>query len=579
MNLAHIDLANLVISPANMRAKHKGRDVADLIPSVRARGVLVPLLVRPNGTPDTYEIIAGRRRYFAAKALAPSSGEPIMLPCAIIEQGDDAAAVEASLLENVARLDADEVSQWETFARLIKEGRSAEDIAATFGIPDSVVRRVLALGNLVPRILALYRTGQLDAGTVRALTMATVQQQRAWLELFDSEQDHAPTGRNLKSWLFGGTSIPTSTALFDLAEYTAPIVADLFEDASYFSDSAQFWELQNLAIERKAETYLNDGWRDVEVLNNGRWFERWAFEKRSKTKGGRVYIAVSDGGAVEIHEGYLPRKEAERHARAESAKPASVRPELTVPLRRYVDLHRHTAVRTTLLDEPWLALRLMLAHAIAGSSLWTVQLERQRAEKAETRQSVIGSKADAAFAERRREAFKQLGLSPDTGAIVRGAGEGGVVPALGRLMQIDDVALLGLVPLVMGETLDAEGAAIEPVGTMLGLDMATVWHADEAFFSLLRDRGVLVAILTEVAGPVVASANADVPAKVLKSILRDHLLGQNGREKVEGWVPRWLRFPSSRYLDEAAGSEPSSLDDAEKPADVNESAEFETTDG
>ncbi|MER8583117.1 ParB N-terminal domain-containing protein [Mesorhizobium sp. M1423] len=44
-----------------------------------ARGVLVPLLVRPNGTPDTFEIVAGRRRYFAQKLSPTSAAKPI--PC------------------------------------------------------------------------------------------------------------------------------------------------------------------------------------------------------------------------------------------------------------------------------------------------------------------------------------------------------------------------------------------------------------------------------------------------------------------------------------------------------------------
>lgn len=183
MNLAHIELSQLVISPANMRAKKKNRDIADLIPSVRARGVLVPLLVRPNGAPDMYEIVAGRRRYFAAKAVSEETGETIALPCAIMAPGDDAAALEASLIENVARLDPDEVAQWETFARLIREGRSVEDIAAIFDIPEATVRRVLALGNLLPRILTLYRTEQIEAYTrlvARASRVFNSEQVAGW---------------------------------------------------------------------------------------------------------------------------------------------------------------------------------------------------------------------------------------------------------------------------------------------------------------------------------------------------------------------------------------------------------------
>ncbi|OWK18940.1 hypothetical protein AJ88_46590 [Mesorhizobium amorphae CCBAU 01583] len=101
-----------------MRHGKRAPDISDILPSVRARGVLVPLLVRPNGEPESFEIVAGRRRYFAAKSIADERGEEDPLPCAIMEDGDDADALEASLIENIARLDPDEVSQWETFSRL-----------------------------------------------------------------------------------------------------------------------------------------------------------------------------------------------------------------------------------------------------------------------------------------------------------------------------------------------------------------------------------------------------------------------------------------------------------------------------
>src|SRR5271165_3324424 len=115
MELGHIEFSKLSISALNMRHGKKAPDVSDILPSIRARGVLVPLLVRPNGSPDTFEIVAGRRRYFAAKAVADEQGEIAPLPCAVMEPGDDAAALEASLIENIARLDPDEMTQYETF--------------------------------------------------------------------------------------------------------------------------------------------------------------------------------------------------------------------------------------------------------------------------------------------------------------------------------------------------------------------------------------------------------------------------------------------------------------------------------
>jgi ParB family chromosome partitioning protein len=160
MRLDFIALDKLSVSKANMRHGRKVPDVSDILPTVRKRGVLQALLVRPNCAPDMFEIVAGSRRYHAARIVAEEragtgEAEPqdTMLPCAILDEGDDADAIEASMIENMVRLDTDEVTRWETFTRLVREGRSVEDIGLTFGLPDLMIRRALALGNLLPRIL------------------------------------------------------------------------------------------------------------------------------------------------------------------------------------------------------------------------------------------------------------------------------------------------------------------------------------------------------------------------------------------------------------------------------------------
>ena len=214
MKLDFIPLDRLSVSKTNMRHARRAPDVSDILPTVRSRGVLQPILVRlvtaaaapgvaeidagevPGAPPDRYEIVAGRRRFHAARLIAAeqaAAGDPSpepgisLLPCAILDIGDDAAAIEASMIENMARLDPDEVTQWENFTRLVKEGRAVCDIAATFGLPDLTVRRVLALGNLLPAIRTLYRKERIDAATVRHLTMASKSQQKAWLALAEDE--------------------------------------------------------------------------------------------------------------------------------------------------------------------------------------------------------------------------------------------------------------------------------------------------------------------------------------------------------------------------------------------------------
>ena len=151
MQLQHIEFSKLKISKTNMRYRDPAPDVSDILPSILTKGVLQPLIVRPED--DKFGVVAGRRRWFSLKAKREKLGEVDAPPCAIMEDGDDAEAIELSLLENVARRDPDPMREYETFVRLIKEGRTVDGIAATFGLTKTQVNQRLALGNLLPSSL------------------------------------------------------------------------------------------------------------------------------------------------------------------------------------------------------------------------------------------------------------------------------------------------------------------------------------------------------------------------------------------------------------------------------------------
>lgn len=573
MTLVFIAPDKLSVSRTNMRYGRKAPDVSDILPTVRKRGVIQTLLVRPNPFPSGvdgskeghFEIVAGARRFHAALIVAQETGEAEPLPCRILSETDDAAAIEASMIENLARLDADEVTQWATFTRLVKEGQTVDDIAATFGLPDLTIARVLALGNLLPRIRAAYAAEKIDRTTVRHLTLASKSQQRSWLALFDDPDSYVPTGHQLKSWLFGGQSIPSRFALFDLEGYKGATIADLFGDDRYFADADAFWTAQNAAIEARRTAYLEEGWSDVVIVPPSAPFHSWEYEKAAKRKGGRVYIDVRATGEVSFHEGYLTRKEAQRVARGEGSQPASIaRPEITSTMQTYIDLHRHAAVRAALLGHPGVALRLMVAHAIGGSHLWRVSPEPQPSRNDAVRESLETCRAETVFDERRRAILDVLGFSPEEPTIVGSdvpasngsdgdAAQGardprqGVAGIFHRLIELPDAIVMEIIIIVMGETLASGSAAVAAAGAHIGIDMADWWEADAVFFELVRDRHVLSRIVAEVAGETVASANAGEKAKVLKRIVADHLAGANGRTKVERWVPRWMAFPASTY--------------------------------
>lgn len=561
MQLTHIDLGKLSVSALNMRHGRRPPDVSDILPSIRARGVLVPLLVRPNGSPDNFEIVAGRRRYFAAKTVVDEQGEIAPLPCAVMEPGDDAAALEASIIENVARLDPDEMSQHECFVRLTKEGRSIAEIAGTFGITEIMVKRRLALGNLLPKIRDAYRNEEIDAETIRHLTLASKAQQKDWLAQFTDPEQQAPRGYQLKQWLFGGQSISTKVALFPVEDYPGQIVSDLFGEDSYFADANLFWQKQNEAIAAKRDALLGAGWGEVVVLEPGQHFQSWEHEKTPRKKGGKVFIAMSHRGEVEIHEGYLSRKESRRRTRnepadegdgvAEPVKPS--RPAMTKSMQNYLELHRHAVVRAALLAQPATALRLMVAHAAASSGHWQVKAEPQQARGKDIAASVAASPAQQAFAAERPTMLALLDFPEDHAAVTFANGDAyRTALVFARLLTLSDDEVSRVAACVMAETLAAGSPVVEATGLHLKVEPRGQWQPDETFFDLIREKATVNAMLAEVAGKQVANGNLAERAKTQKQIIRDCIDGTNGRDKSETWRPGWMAFPFRGYGDGAS---------------------------
>ncbi|HJS11601.1 ParB/RepB/Spo0J family partition protein [Sphingopyxis sp.] len=551
MKLEFIPLDKLSLDPANMRAKGRDPDVSDILPSVRKRGVLFSLLVRPGAEEGHYRVTAGRRRFTAANIVVREGGPARPLPCGILEEGDDADAIEASLLENLARVAPDEVSQWEAFVKLVRAGRSIEEIATDFAFEVQTVKRILALGNLLPRIRILFRNADIDQTTVKQLTLASKSQQTAWLALFDDKDAYCPTGFRLKDWLFGGHAIKAHYALFDTEEAKIGIIADLFGDEKLIADADAFWTRQMAEVEARRTAYLDDGWSDVIVQECGQRFDSYDFRHTPKAKGGRIYVEVRKSGEVIFHEGYVTEKEAAARAKKEAGgQPEKVsRPEVTSAMNDYINLHRHAAVRAELAKHGGVALRALVAHVIANADHFTIDTQSYRCGKDAVQESVETCEAEVLFDQRRRAVLAVLGFDPEDLTVMGKRFESGrrFAPIFARLLELPDPVVLDIVAIVMGETLQSGSEAVEQIGCHLDVDMAKLWTADAAFWGLIRDKDVLGEIVAEVAGGEVAAANAGEKAGVLKGIVTDHLDGINGRPKVEGWVPRWLKFEPSPY--------------------------------
>jgi ParB family chromosome partitioning protein len=137
--------------------------IADLADSIRAQGVIQPVLVRPIGE-GRYEIIAGERRWRAAKLAGLET-----IPVVVRDVRDDMALAMA-LIENIQREDLNPIEEAQGIQRLIAEfGMTHESAAGAVGRSRSGVTNLLRLLALAKPVQDLILQGKLDMGHGRAL--------------------------------------------------------------------------------------------------------------------------------------------------------------------------------------------------------------------------------------------------------------------------------------------------------------------------------------------------------------------------------------------------------------------------
>ena len=555
-----IDVKDLHASKLNMRHGEDAPDIADLYPSVLASGVNQSLLVRKEG--KGYGVIAGRRRLFALRRKAEETGASLSAPCLVMQSGDDVAAMEASLLENVARLPSTEIEQLAAFKALADAGETAEGIATTFGLTALRVKRVLALANVHADILALYAADEISHRSLRYMTMATKEQQAAWLELWRGD-DYAPQESYLKDWLTGGASIETSAALFDMASYPGNIISDLFgreEGSGYFQDADLFWEHQNRAIAARADALRADGWGNVTVLERGESLPSWDYGKFTKEAGGHVFIEVGHDGSVTVRDGLLHKRDIARidaivrpNDTSAKAAAAMAKPEMSGPVAEYVRLHRHAIVSASLLDAPGVAMRVAVAHMLVGSDRWTCGPTNTTSRKETTTESVAASTSSKRLAEERQIVFDSLGLEAETPCYgePKCLAKGNFATVFASLLTQDDATVMRVLALAMSQTLSSDEAVVEAVCMATEPDMGALWSPDDAFFDILRDKRVLNAMLREIGGKRLADSMVSEPGTKQKTALRNRIagVGVTPDEAKPDWRPRWMQTRPGWYVE------------------------------
>jgi ParB family chromosome partitioning protein len=213
-----LPLANLNESANNPRRTFDPAGLNELAESIRTQGLLSPLLVRPRG-PQSYEIVAGARRYRAAQ-LAGLESVPVR-----IAELSDAQAIEASIVENLLRADVhpmEEASGFRALLNMEEPKYSIEQIAARTGKTPVFIAARLKLTELVPAVVeAFYRD---EIGTGHALLLAKLQpaQQEEALKACYQEQFTSNNKskrillpvRQLQSWIEHNILLELASAPF-----------------------------------------------------------------------------------------------------------------------------------------------------------------------------------------------------------------------------------------------------------------------------------------------------------------------------------------------------------------------------
>lgn len=157
-----LDLGAIVRSPYQPRSTFSEAELAQLSESIRASGVLQPILVRRVGT--QYELVAGERRWRAARAVGLER-----IPALVLDISDQMAAV-YGLVENLQRADLNAIEKARAFAKIqaLTKG-TQEDVARQVGLDRSTVANFQRLLGLPEPVQQLVSRGTLSMGHARAL--------------------------------------------------------------------------------------------------------------------------------------------------------------------------------------------------------------------------------------------------------------------------------------------------------------------------------------------------------------------------------------------------------------------------
>ena len=159
-----VSITDVKSSPLNPRKDFRDEDLAELGESIRTKGLVQPIIVRPDGMAGGYEIVAGERRWRAAQKAGIHT-----IPV-IIRELTDREVLELAIIENVQRQDLNAIEEATGYRELVERfDYSQEQLSEIIGKSRSHVANTLRLLKLPNGVQSLVQQGRLTAGHARAL--------------------------------------------------------------------------------------------------------------------------------------------------------------------------------------------------------------------------------------------------------------------------------------------------------------------------------------------------------------------------------------------------------------------------
>ena len=162
--ILQLSITEVAPSPLQPRRVFAEENLAELVDSIRARGIFQPLIVRRSPKGSGFELIAGERRWRAARKLNLNK-----VP-AIVRAATDQQVLELALIENLQRAELDPVEEADGYATLIETfGLKQEEVAERVGKNRTTVANALRLRSLPTEVRDLLRSKQITVGHAKAI--------------------------------------------------------------------------------------------------------------------------------------------------------------------------------------------------------------------------------------------------------------------------------------------------------------------------------------------------------------------------------------------------------------------------